>query len=188
MKREKKKKGKERIWRRRHHRPWGTRWRPFLLPRPRRLVESAGALLRPCCPSWGGWAPSVPVSPPASPSRAGEPFPRSGRRRRQPRRGDAAWRARLPQTHLLPSIRLPREGGPGNWEGESGGGTRRRGVGSFGVPLAMCLPAWPPRPGVMWSPHAAPRVCPSWDGQPGPRQGRRWHRSPPRLFTFDFLP
>lgn len=52
------------------------------------------------------------------------------------------------------------QGGPGNWEGESGGGTCGDGWGVLGCPLAMCCLAWPSQPCAMQHSHLVPKSWP----------------------------
>lgn len=96
--------------------------------------------------------------------------------------------ADTPLTQHPPAAR----GGPG----KLGRGERRRDSAPRGgrlwgppgrVPSYMATAAWC----AVESPRRSPggtELCPSWDGQPGPRKGRRWHCNPPRLSAFDFLP
>ena len=64
--------------------------------------------------------PRGEARPHLSPCPHADPTPTSRRRRRRQPRAATLRGEHGSQTHLLPSIHLLREGGPGNWEGERG--------------------------------------------------------------------
>lgn len=135
-----KKKGKRRarIWQRCHRRVRGTFPLAHLHPAP----EHPGA-------TWGGSAPSVPMSP-----RGPHTDEQEATTAAAPC-GDAAWRARLPDTPLTQHPPAER-GGPRKL------GRRKRGealcqwVGGFGVPPGCSV--WPLWPCAVWCPHAVPQL------------------------------
>lgn len=135
-----KKKGKRRarIWQRCHRRMRGT----FPLAHPHPAPEHPGA-------TWGGSAPSVPMSP-----RGPHTDEQEATTAAAPC-GDAAWRARLPDTPLTQHPPAER-GGPRKL------GRRKRGealcqwVGGFGVPPGCSV--WPLWPCAVWCPHAVPQL------------------------------
>lgn len=130
--------GRERSW----LRPaqwWAPTRDPFPLPRPAGLcphpsaeapepVHGAGV-------TWRGSAPQV--CPKLCPQPSGE-SPSQGWQA-APQTGDAARRGRLPQTHLLPSIRLLHRGAREIGKGRTEEGLVAMG-GGFGVPSGRMSP------------------------------------------------
>lgn len=121
--------------------------------------------------------PRGEARPHLSPCPHADPTPTSRRRRRRQPRAATLRGEHGSQTHLLPSIHLLREGGPGNWEGERGERLCANGWEALGsLPAAAC--------GLYGLvPCGVPMPCPSCDQQQPAGQAKALRRSVPLQFS-----
>lgn len=121
--------------------------------------------------------PRGEARPHLSPCPHADPTPTSRRRRRRQPRAATLRGEHGSQTHLLPSIHLLREGGPGNWEGERGERLCANGWEALGsLPAAACGLYGLVLCGV-------PMPCPSCDQQQPAGQAKALRRSVPLQFS-----